>query len=607
MSSRRIQVLPEHLANKIAAGEVIQRPESVVKELLENSLDASAKNIVVIVEEGGKKLIQIVDDGIGMDEVDAVNSFLRHSTSKIATYDDLEEIRTYGFRGEALASIAAVGQVVMKTRRSQEDAATVVQIDGGSEPRVSKEGREPGTSISVQNLFFNVPARRKFLKSDNTEFRHIYDVVQRVAISHPEIAVRYISDGETVIDVKAGTLQDRMLDIFGERQFNGMVWLEERGETLSVYGYIGKPAFGQKSRVNQYLFLNGRFIISRQINHAVFSAYEHLLLKSTFPFFLLFIDIDPKRVDVNVHPSKMEAKFDDEQNIYRFVSTLVQKCLSTHDLVPAASMSEAGSGNIGLNFTDRQHTPFQRGSMAFDQQRSFVDPATGEITVPKEGTQFAARLLGSSETFEQLLQTELPHQDSERPEPGTAAFVWQLHNKYILMPIRNGLMIVDQHVAHERILYERAVIRFEHNMQSAQQLLFPFTVQLSPGDYSLLTELHAYFHDLGFEIKLFGGNTIVIEGAPPDVKAGNEVRIVEDLLAVYKEHNQHSDIDSRDALAKMYSCKAAVKAGDSLTEQEMRSLLDQLFATKIPYVCPHGRPIVLKISIDELDRRFGRT
>jgi DNA mismatch repair protein MutL len=201
----------------------------------------------------------------------------------------------------------------------------------------------------------------------------------------------------------------------------------------------------------------------------------------------------------------------------------------------------------------------------------------------------------------------LPHQDSERPEPGTAAFVWQLHNKYILMPIRNGLMIVDQHVAHERILYERAVIRFEHNMQSAQQLLFPFTVQLSPGDYSLLTELHAYFHDLGFEIKLFGGNTIVIEGAPPDVKAGNEVRIVEDLLAVYKEHNQHSDIDSRDALAKMYSCKAAVKAGDSLTEQEMRSLLDQLFATKIPYVCPHGRPIVLKISIDELDRRFGRT
>jgi DNA mismatch repair protein MutL len=624
VNQRKVQVLPEHLANQIAAGEVIQRPESVVKELLENSLDAGAKNIVVIIKEAGRKLIQVVDDGVGMDEEDALASFLRHATSKISSLEDLEAIKTYGFRGEALASIASVAHVTMKTRRSEDDAAVVVHIDGGSPASLSREGKEPGTSITVQNLFYNVPARRKFLKSNSTEFRHIYEAVQRVLLSHPEISLKLIGEDETILELKAATLPERVLDIFGERQVQSTVWTEERGEYVSLSGYIGKPTFGQKSRANQYLFLNGRYITNRNINHAVFSAYENLLLKGTFPFFLLFLEVDPHRVDVNVHPSKMEAKFEDEQNIYRFVSNVVRRTLATNDLVPSMSVRRSEDEAIELAFTNRQHDASMR--------REFVDRATGEIVLPAEkqafdrqstmhfpetrsrlaGFDVVERLAGSA--GDGLGKQEPPSEQEEIPKTsgwparlGSAPAIWQLHNKYILSPIENGMMILDQHVAHERILYERVLKRFETNSPATQQLLFPQTLQLSSGDYALVNELLPYFERLGFSMKPFGRNTMVVEGVPMDVRHGSESRIVEDLLVLYKEYQQHGTLDARDNLAKSFSCKAAIKAGDKLSEQEMRLLVEQLFQTDMPYVCPHGRPIVLKISTDELDRRFGRT
>ncbi len=608
MTSRRIQILPEHIANKIAAGEVIQRPDSVVKELIENSLDAGAKNIDIIIKEGGKQLIQVVDDGFGMDERDAVESFLRHATSKIATYEDLEDIRTFGFRGEALASIAAVAQVTMKTRCTEDEAAVVVQIDGGGSPRITREGRGPGTSLIVRNLFYNVPARRKFLKSNNTEFRHIYDAVQRAAISHPEAAFRFTSDDEIILDAKAGSMQERIREVFGERQFEGLIWTEEQSDPLSISGYIGKPTFGQKSRVNQYLFLNGRYIVNRNINHAVFRAYEHLLIKGTFPFFALFIKIDPRRVDVNVHPSKLEAKFEDEQMIYRFVFTVVRKSLAAHNFIPAVSILEgsAEGGSIGLRFTGSQHLGGERPGTG-----GLVDRSTGEIlpfTRPAaRGSDIAERLLGSIEEKFASQAGASEVSPDERPDTGVRAPIWQLHNKYLLSHVGDGLMIVDQHAAHERVLYERAVKRFASGNPSSQQLLFPQTIQLVPGDYSLLMELLPHCEQLGFIIKPFGKNTIVVEGVPPDLKAEKSAKIVEDLLTLYKEYQQHSPLEVRDNLAKSFSCKAAVKAGDKLNEPEMRSLLDQLFATTIPNVCPHGRPVVLKISIEELDRRFGRT
>lgn len=594
-------VLPEHLANKIAAGEVIQRPESAVKELLENALDAAARSITVVIKDGGTSLIQVVDDGVGMDEQDALASFLRHATSKIASYEELEEIRTFGFRGEALASIASVAQVTMRTRRAADDMAVVVRIDGGGAPRTSREGREPGTSVSVQNLFYNVPARRKFLKTKTTEFRHVYDAVHRIALGRPDVAITFISDDETIFDLKPATLEQRMLDLFGERQCAGMIPVEETTDLLSVRGFVGKPTFGQKTRFNQYLFLNGRFIINRTINHAVFSAYENLLIKGTFPFFLLYMEVDPRRVDVNVHPSKMEAKFEDEQGIYRVVSTLVRKGLASAGggSVPGLSMDGTGAEDNGmvLRFTPGQHV-----------WPETVNRVTGEILgVPANGQDIFARLFSQAPApADASPQPALQH-DVDRPEEGSNALIWQLHNKYILSQIRNGLMIVDQHVAHERVLYERALLRFENRLQTAQQLLFPYTIQLSAADYALVKELLPHFTLLGFDIKLFGKNTIVIEGIPPDVKGGQEERIIQDMLALYKEYQQKSPMDARDNLAKSFSCRSAIKAGDPLNEAEMRSLIDQLFATKMPYVCPHGRPVVLRISIEELDRRFGRT
>ncbi|HCV43222.1 MAG TPA: hypothetical protein DGH68_07035, partial [Bacteroidetes bacterium] len=526
-------------------------------------------------------------------------------------------IETYGFRGEALASVAAVAQVTMKSRRKTDDIAVVVQIEGGNEPRVSREGREPGTSLVVQNLFFNTPGRRKFLKSTNTEFRHIYDAVQRVVLSRPEVGLKFISNDESVLDLKPSTLEQRVLDIFGKRQVEGMVWMEEKSEALELSGYIGKPTFGQKSRANQFLFLNKRYIVNRNINHAVFAAYEHLLLKGTYPFFLLFLDIDPHRIDVNVHPSKMEAKFEDEQMIYRFVSTAVRKCLSTNNLVPGLTLSGDEAGGVDLQFTRRQHEwPASARGTDWSPTVGRVDTSTGEITPTQEplsvqqnrsfvgGTELTERLLGSIDSKPPQRAQEV--EAAQAGQPPQSRLVWQIHNKYIIAQIENGVMIIDQHVAHERVLYERALARFAKNASASQQLMFPVTVQISPADNSLLTELLPNFELLGFSIKLFGKNTIVIDGVPPEVKGG-ETKIVADLLMMYRESHQPGMHDERDALAKSFSCKAAIKAGDKLNDHEMRALLDQLFSTTMPYVCPHGRPVVLKIATDELDRRFGRT
>jgi DNA mismatch repair protein MutL len=613
MNPRRVTVLPEHIANKIAAGEVIQRPESVVKELLENALDAGASSIEVIIKDGGKELIQIIDDGTGMDEQDAVASFLRHATSKIASYEDLEAIRTYGFRGEALASIAAVAQVTMKTRREADDVATVVKIAGEEPPTISLDARGRGTTVTVQNLFFNVPARRKFLKTTNTEFRHIHEIVQRTALAHPGLAFTFISDGDTIFRLKASTIDQRIIDLFGQRTFESLLPVEEQTDFLTVRGFIGKPAFGQKTRLSQFLYLNGRMISSRSIGYAVGSAYEHLLINGTYPFYLLFLEIDPHRIDVNVHPSKMEVKFDDEQGVNRFISALVRKSLGGAGAVPAMTFTEGypGGGDLRLGFTQRQHA--WGSGVAQDigwtlPERSRVDAATGEIFPPLSGQTPTGHMPAGMQDLLAFpsLTTVLPGREGEMWLSEPPQLLWQLHNKYILSQIRHGVMIVDQHVAHERILYEKALERFANGLRTSQQLLFPVTVQLTAGDYAVLDDIFPHIERLGFDLKRFGKNTVVIEGVPPDVKAGHEQSILEEILALYKEYQRESPGEASDLVAKSFSCKSAIKAGDPLTEAEMRSLIDQLFGTKMPYVCPHGRPIVLRISTEELDRRFGR-
>lgn len=600
-----INILPEILANKIAAGEVVQRPESVVKELLENSIDAGATSIAVTIKNAGKSLIQIVDNGKGMSDVDAEKSFYRHATSKIAAYEDLENIRTLGFRGEALASIAAVAQVELKTRMEEHAVGSLIRIDGGTIREKSQTAHQRGTTVTVKNLFYNTPARRNFLKSNNTEFKHIYDTVQRLVLSRPEIAVEFTSDDDTILALPSQNLDDRLKSLFGDRHFATLIPVEEHTELLSLRGYIGKPDFARKSKVDQYIFLNTRFIINRSINHAVFSGYEHLVEKGNFPFFLLFLKIDPRKVDVNVHPSKMEVKFSDEQNMYRIVASVIRKTLGANDLVPNV---EFRSREHETGFSSLRHSALPRWNPDPPVSGAGVQPQRTEDFPFDLSRQLDQIFSNPSTTAEQPVMPAEQFRHSPRDFTETDAKpIWQLHNKYILTQIRSGLMIIDQHVAHERILYEKALERMNNAVPSSQQLLFPQTVTLNSGDYSLANDLLPHLRTIGFESKLFGKNTIVIEGVPPEVKAGTESNILQDILDEFKNNQLRVKLEAKDNLAKSFSCKAAIKAGDRLSEEEMRSLIDQLFATTIPYVCPHGRPVLIKVSLAELDRRFFRT
>ncbi len=598
----------------------MQRPESVVKELLENSIDAHARSIAVTIKDGGKTLIQIADDGLGMNEEDASLSFLRHATSKIASYDDLECIRTLGFRGEALASIAAVAQVELKTRRSDDDAGTLIRIADGVIQEQSKTGMSRGTTITVKNLFFNTPARRHFMKSNSTEFKHIYDAVQRIALSHPDIAIEFTSDGDAIANLPVGSMDDRIKNLFGERLFSTLIPIEERTELINVTGYIGKPNFARKSKAEQFIFLNGRFIISRSLNHAIYSGYEHLVEKGNFPFYVLSLELDPHKVDVNVHPSKMEVKFSDEQSIYRIVMAVVRRALGEQEVIPSVEFQQPGSSPAHRQtFGSFQHAEYPRFAnfppiAPSPFTNTPLDARPGGDAQPGRTTPFG---LNQEPLFSTL---DIPSgsiqydgapvaltMDRIIPGQNDTVAIWQLHNKYILTQIRTGLMIVDQHVAHERILYERAQSRFQNAVPSSQQLLFPHTMTLTPGDFALAKELIPDLELLGFQVKVFGKNTLVLEGVPPDVKAGSEATILQDIVDEFKNNQNRIVLDARDNLAKSFSCKAAIKAGDKLTELEMRSLIDQLFGTSMPYVCPHGRPVIVKVALSELDRRFMRT
>ncbi|MFH0988834.1 MAG: DNA mismatch repair endonuclease MutL [bacterium] len=633
----KIHILTPDLSNKIAAGEVVQRPASAVKELIENALDAHAKHVRVIIKDAGKSFIQIVDDGDGIAGDDAVLAFERHATSKITQAEDLEAIRTLGFRGEALASIAAVAQVELKTRQDIEEVGTLLRIEGSKLLEQSKTGMERGTSITVKNLFFNTPGRRNFLKTATTELKNITDVVTRFSLIHPDISWLYISDDEVLLDAKPSSQKERVRELFGEKFYTSLASVRSANDILSLEGYAGAPAIARKNRAEQFLYVNKRFVVNRAINHAVYQAYEHMLESGKFPFFILNLTLDPHRVDVNVHPSKMEIKFADESSVYRFVLASIKTALTESDLIPSLSFREEIAGPTMENrlqfsqpATDQSSAEMQREPEGQHSQQS----------VPFHGKNVSlGQLFGRIE--QQLAGQQRPQQPVKLEKDGEATFVdsvehppvsqreqllqhrpirpghgvessqesraiWQVHNKYILSQIRTGLLIVDQHVAHERILYERVLANFSNTLPTVQQLLFPHTVQLSASEYSLVKEIQPELEKIGFDLKLFGKNTVVIEGIPSDVQLGNEAKILQEVLDEFKNNEHNQALDSRDRVAKSFACKAAIKAGDRLNTSEMIELIDQLFATTMPYVCPHGRPIVVKISIDELDKRFGR-
>lgn len=606
----RIKILPEEIASKIAAGEVIQRPESVVKELIENSIDAGAKNITVILKDAGKALVQVIDDGCGMSEDDAVIAFERHATSKIETYEDLENIRTLGFRGEALASIAAVAQVEMKTRTQEDELATLVKIEGGKIIEISKTSHPIGTSIAVKNLFFNTPARRNFLKSNYTEFKHAYEAFIRFAIAYPEISFELISDDELISKFEATDFETRIKQIFGDEFFKTLIPVDEKTEYVSIYGFISKPEFSRKTKADQFIFLNRRYIINRSINHAVYNAYEHLIDKGNFPSFILMILIDPRHVDINVHPSKLEVKFDDEQGIYNFVRAVVKHSLSKFNLIPEIEIEPSGGIKLHppseieeikqklINLTEPIKEKIQK------EQQYSLEFLTSSF--PEAMTAIQAKEdIKKVEKISREIQSAISQSVEERGEEGISFM--QIHNKYIIAQIKTGIMIIDQHVAHERILYERALDSLNSRSPFTQQLLFPQTIEVTPADMAVVKEIKEHLESLGFDLRIFGKNTIILYGVPPEVKQGSEKKIFLEIIELYRENsNAEPNLSVRENLAKAFACKTAIKAGDKLTPEEIQVLIDQLFLTRNPYVCPHGRPIIVKIPIEELDRKFGR-
>ncbi|NNF04653.1 MAG: DNA mismatch repair endonuclease MutL [Rhodothermales bacterium] len=614
--------MPMALANKIAAGEVVQRPASVVKELIENALDAGASTVHVVVRKAGSELIQVTDDGCGMNPDDAERCFQRHATSKIRTARDLERIHTLGFRGEALASVSSVAQVELKTARRGDDAGTRVRIDGGDEPIVEPAAPMAGTSVAVRNLFYNVPARRSFLKSPQTELGHILDTVQVMALANPGVAFRVEHDGHELLDVPVAgqrgleAVARRTEQMFSFGAADGFTRVEEKTSYLAVRGLLGSPDEVRKTRGYQYLFVNGRHVSHRYLEHAVLSAYEYLVPDGTYPFFALFLDIDPRHVDVNVHPQKAEVKFDDERGVYGMLKAVVGRALGMSYRTPDEKSADQSAGlNLDLGrfgFEDPgssgENAPGGKAPSRFDR---------GRLREPRgDWSGRLSRTLYEGESLERDAAGEDPSSllasdaTADRVEPrediSEEELLWQLHDAWILTQIRSGLIIIDQQAAHERVLYEKALHALEDGFGLSQQLLFPRTIEFTASDLELLKELLPDLRSLGFDVEPFGGRSVVVRGVPADIRAGDERSVLDGIVDQYREFERVERLEGRENLARSVARKSAIKAGTRLTHAEMRSLIDQLFQCSRPYVGPGGKPTIVKLSVDELRRRFDR-
>ena len=606
-----IRLMPEALANKIAAGEVVQRPASVVKELLENSIDAGAEEITIQILGSGSDLIQIIDDGCGMSEVDAAACIQRHTTSKIRSIEDLETIRTLGFRGEALASIAAVSQLTLRTKRSTDQVGTEIIVEGGTVMSIGPVSATPGTVISIRNLFFNVPARRKFLKRPATELKHIIDTVQSIALANPPIGMRLLHADNELLGVRSGEADDMMRSLSNRVRDllhvagDDMIWVDESTSYLRVSGVIGKPSHNKRSRGLQYLFVNGRSIKHRSLEHAVFSAYEYLLPEGTFPFFVLSIDIDPRHVDVNVHPAKAEVKFDDESGVYGMLRTIVRKAVGTAEMTPDFLSAVPLSGlelDLDTRGSDRNDSDAPTSNIS--DRSTYSSAKSGESGWLDPG-RISERLYGETET-DRIPSEASSYRLEDNRGTGSEDLLWQLHDAYVLTQIRSGLVIVDQQAAHERIVYEQAKTALSDGFGLSQQLLFPTTIEFSPADFVLLEDLSSDLRSLGFDIEQFGGRTVVLRGVPADIRAGDERLILDEVLDQYKTFERIDSLSGRENLARCIARKSAVRPGTQLSHKEMRTLIDKLFLCEMPWVSPDGRPTIVKLSVDELRDRFGQ-
>lgn len=617
-----IQLLPDSVANQIAAGEVVQRPASAVKELIENSIDAGADKIQLIIKDAGKTLIQIIDNGCGMSPTDARMSLERHATSKIRKAEDLFAIRTMGFRGEAMASIAAIAQVEIKTKLHDEELGTLIIVEGSEVIKQEPCATASGTSICIKNLFYNIPARRNFLKSNPVEMRHIIDEFQRVALAHPEIHFTLHHEGQEVYHLPQTQLKQRILHLLGNNYNERLVPVDEETSIIQLKGFIGKPSFAKKTRGDQFFFVNNRFIKDPYLNHAVMTAFEELLPDDCYPLYVLFIDIDPSKIDINVHPTKTEIKYQDEKAIYAIIRSAVKRSLGRYNITPTLDFNQ----ETGF---DRMITP-----KALDdinppkiQFNPDFNPFAAEKKTVRENPVYknsgenwgiptnwdTLYQVAKENTLEQTSMELSSNHEFKIDEESTVETVnqrqvFQIHQRYIISQLKSGFMLIDQQAAHERILYERFLEQLDNHKGLSQQSLFPQTVTLNTTDFALVNELLPAFHALGFQIREFGKNTLVIEGVPADIPENNNLAaMLEELIEGFKNNHTILKLDKRDNLARTLAKNAAIKSGTKLDPEEMHTLIDQLFACNMPGLAINGKQIIIKITLEELAERFNKS
>lgn len=618
-----IQLLPDAIANQIAAGEVIQRPASAVKELMENAIDAGSTSIKLIIKDAGKTLIQIIDNGCGMSETDARLSFERHATSKIRKTEDLFAIRTMGFRGEALASVAAVAQVEMRTRRQIDELGVRLVIEGSEVKTQEACQCTAGTSIAVKNLFYNVPARRNFLKSNSVEMRHIMEEFQRIAMANPDLFLSLHHNEAEVFHLPPGNLRQRLTALFGSTINKKLVPVEQETEVLKLNGFIGKPEFAKKSRGEQFFFVNQRFIRSSYLNHAIVSAFEGLLPEGAYPFYAIFIDIDPASIDINVHPTKQEIKFEDERLVYDYLKVALRHSLGQYSVMPTLDFES--DANFGMT----RSIPQARNQETVQSASRPASSSAGSA-LPPEARQQRANNLKNWELLYEGLDEAVPPRDGAmpgQPESLTIESNWseegqpegelqlnggeqaqkapyQVHGMYIVSQIKSGILLIDQQAAHERILYERYLQAMQQQKGAAQHQLFPRTLTLSPIDAALLQEIIDQINLLGFDIQEFGANTFVINGLPSELAGKrDEVKVIESLLEQYKR-NLNLKLEVQENIARAMARSAAIKPGQTLSAQEMQVLIDKLFACEVPFKSPSGKNCFITFELESLAKRF---
>jgi DNA mismatch repair protein MutL len=614
-----IQLLPDAVANQIAAGEVVQRPASAVKELVENAIDAGADKIQLIIKDAGKSLIQVIDNGCGMSMTDARMSFERHATSKIKKAEDLFAIRTMGFRGEAMASIAAIAQVELKSRRHEDELGTHILIEGSEVLSQQACSCNTGTSIAVKNLFYNTPARRNFLKSNPVEMRHIIDEFQRIALANPQIFFTLHHDGQEVYHLPSAILKQRIVHLFGNNYNQRLVPVEEDTTIIKLHGFVGKPEFARKTRGEQFFFVNNRFIRDAYLNHAVLTAFEELLPDDTFPLYVLFIDIDPSKIDINVHPTKTEIKYQDEKSIYAIIRSAVKRSLGRYNITPSLDFDQENS--IEHLITPKPFEEIVAPVISFnpdfnpfserktERELPFLRNAgesRNSSPIPKNWDTLYEISKKETTTQQDLHIEKLIAVDEQEISKSSERQFFQIHNRFIMSQIKSGFMLINQQAAHERILYERFLQQLETHSGVSQQSLFPQSVTLNGSDYELLRELLPDIRALGFDIREFGKNTVVVDGIPAELNNVGEHELLEHLLEGFKNNQAILKLDKRDNLARALARNGAIKAGTKLSAEEMNLLTDQLFACQMPNLALNGKPVISTFTMNELLERFEK-